>query len=170
MAEKKWIDLETEDEGHGLRDWFIMGTILAGANSVPKLMAVNYLSQFEDLNGEFAVKPVFVPDFRVGIVPYSSAFLGVYNNVAGRMHFDNIGDGQNLTILTQSPGDIEYLVNAGAQLSRLYQKNKKNMEIFKADDKSFFGKVRECYFRDRGIVDSLAYRTNPLTADINGEE
>ena len=167
MAEKKWIDLETEDDGHGLRDAFILGTILAGANSVPKLMAVNYLSQFEDLNGEFATKPVFVPDFQVGVIPYSLALIELYNHVTSRIAFaeNYVGDGHNLT--SNCPqNEIDYLVKEGAQLSRLYQKNKKNMERFKDDDKSLFNLVKKCYFRDEAIVGRLAYLNNPLTTEV----
>lgn len=174
MAEKKWIDLETE-EGGFLKDAFIMATVLAGANSVPKIMAVNYLSQFEDLNGEFATRPVFVPDFQIGIIPYSLALIELYNNVTSRLAFNDYArDGQDLT-RTCSQRAIDNLVKEGAQLSRLYQKNQKNMERFKDNDKGLFSKVRECYFRDEAIISSLVYRVSPLTtaredADEEGAE
>jgi hypothetical protein len=163
---REWIDLEREDEYHCLRDWFVQATVLAGASSVQKVMAVTYLSQFEDLNREFATRPIFAPDFQVGVVPYSSALLELYNDVVSRMALDARGDGQDLRVSTETntQANIDDLVQRGAQLSRLYQENKRNLERFQEDDRGLFRTVRECYFRDRSLVSNLAYLTDPMTS------
>jgi hypothetical protein len=163
---KEWMNLEREDKGHCLRDWYVQATILAGATSVQELMAVTYLSQFEDLNGEFATRPVYAPDFQVGVVPYSSELLELYNDVASRMGLDPRGNGQDLRVQTEmnTQANIDDLVQRGAQLSRLYQENKRNLERFKDDDRSLFRTVRGCHFRDKSLVDNLAYLTDPITA------
>ncbi len=172
--EKKWINLETEDECNILRDWFIKGTVNAGADSVDKLMAVTYLSQFENLNGEFATNPVFPPDFRIGKVPYSSALLEMYNYMSDRGFFLNSHGTQIIPVITdeyQMKINLDDLVERGAQLSRLYQANKKNLEKFamnnkeSQDVKHFFSKVRACYQRDKKLIESLTYVTNPITSN-----
>lgn len=167
MANKpNWIDLKREDESHSLRDWFVQATILAGANSVQKLMAVTYLSQFEDLEGEFATNPVFAPDFQIGTVPCSSALLGIYNDVIYCGGISSNGDGQNLAVMTatNTPANIEQLIVEGAQLSRLYLQNKENLERFDDDDSGLFRRVHECYRRDQNLVKNLAYLTDSLIA------
>ncbi|MEN7982488.1 MAG: hypothetical protein ABFQ65_03495 [Nanoarchaeota archaeon] len=157
FEDEKWIH-DIDEYYSFFQDIFIQATISKGANSIQKLMGVNYLSQFEDLNGEFVVRSVFIPDFKIGIIPYSSAFLELYNDHSSRLNVDLIGDGQNLRIRDfANLGNIDNLVKNGAQFSRLYLKNKKNLERFDGDDKKLFRAVRSCYLRDEKIIKNLSY-------------
>ena len=168
MATKKpeWIDLDTKDPEHNLRDWYVMATVLEGADSIQKIMAVTYLSQFEDLEGEFATRPVFTPDFQVGIIPYSSNLLEIYNDIAHRAKLDSVGDGQDLNVIlaTNTQANIDHFVMEGAQLSRLYQQNRKNLEKFEDDKQELFKKVNKLYHRDQNLIRNLTYLTDSLIA------
>jgi len=152
----KWIDLDTQDPEYHLRDQFVEATILAGADSIQKLMAVTYLSQFENLEREFAIKPIFTPDFQVGIIPYSSELLERYNQNSDA--FDKVGAGLELKVTQQSntQANLDQFIKKGAQLSRLYKQNKKNLERFD-EDRDLFKKVRNCYRRDQTLIENLAY-------------
>jgi hypothetical protein len=159
-----WIDLEKEDENHRLRDLFIKGTIAAGATSIEKLMAVTYLSQFENQRGEFAERPVFAPDFVMCFIPFSSQLLSVFEDVYHRGLIDSpVGDGQDLCFhqsrhpLSATLSDLmDNLLQDGAQLARLYLANKKNLKRFQRNDRGLFDKVRECYSRDRKLKKKYA--------------
>ncbi len=153
----KWINLPKDDSSGSLREWYILGTVLAGAQSVGEIMAVTYLSQFRDLNGEFATSPVFRPDFRVGSIPYSSDLLKVYNRVASSI--DAIGEGRDLSFSPKdnTKAEIDLFVCNGAQLGRLYESNVKLLEKCKDDKRDLFHLVRECIGRDRAVIKNLAY-------------
>jgi hypothetical protein len=160
---QKWINLDTENSEYNLKEEFVEATILAGANTVQKLMAVTYLSQFEDLEGEFATRPIFTPDFQVGIIPYSSELLKRYNHNCNA--FDPVGAGLDLKVTqhANTQANIDYFVKEGAQLSRLYQQNEKNLKRFE-NDRDLFRKVNGCYRRDQNLIRNLAYLTDSLIA------
>ena len=46
-------------------DYFLIGNITQGVQTIGKLMALTYHAQFEDLNGRLAEDPVFPLNFRV---------------------------------------------------------------------------------------------------------
>ncbi len=165
---REWVDLETEDESHSLRWGYVKATVIAGATSVQKLMAVTYLSQFEDSRGEFAVRPVFTPDFQVGIIPYSSELLIIYNELAYALN--SVRDGQNLQVQMEdnTQTSIDAFVRGGAQLSRLYLENKRNLTRFK-DDGGLYTRVGECVQRDKDLIRGLAYLINPITERLEEE-
>ena len=153
-----WIDLEKADEGCGLRDWFIMGTILRGGDSIDKLMAVTYLSQFSSLDGEFARRPVYTPDFHVGFIPYSTTLLQVFNNVAQR-HLQQYFAGKAIYTVQKDPAEMRerdcHLIEQGAQLGRLFTANLKNLH--KYAENGLWHAVEDCFRRDQRIAQSLAY-------------
>jgi len=159
---REWVNLDTEDESHSLRWGYVKATVMAGATSVQKLMAVTYLSQFEDLQGEFAVKPVFIPDFQVGIVPYSSELLVIYNELARALN--SVRDGQNLSLQMEDNTQvtIDAFVRGGAQLSRLYSENQRNLTRFQENDRDLYTQVGECVQRDRTLIKSLEYLIDPI--------
>ncbi|GEM_PF-2394117 len=159
----KWIDLDHEDKSHPLRWGYVKATVMAGATSIQKLMAVTYLSQFEDLQGEFAVRPVFTPDFQVGIIPYSSELLVIYNELA--LALNSVKDGQNLSvqIAENTQATIDAFVRGGAQFSRLYSENQRNLTRFQDNERDLYTRVGESVQRDRNLIKGLAYLIDPIT-------
>lgn len=151
-------------------DWFIIGTVLAGADSVAKLMAATYLAQFQDLHSEFtqhsalATWPIYQPNFHVGPVPYSNLLLAHLNGVADRNlvylpaaekeldtpYKDNSQD---------AAANLEWLIQEGRQFSRLYQANKKILK--EHDQRQLFNLVRDCYHRDRHLAEMFSYLEEP---------
>lgn len=157
-ADELWIDLEKADGS--LLDAYIRATVSKGADSVGKLMAVTYLSQFEDLTGKFAKNPVYTPDFHVGFIPYSSSLLALLNDVASRGMVSLYSPAESeLSVRFSSPEDlegaIEHLVQHGAQLGRLYRANEENLR--RHDSRQLFQHVRECYSRDRHFQSIFDY-------------
>lgn len=138
------------------RSSFIRETILRGADTLAKLMAVTYLSQYENLNGEFARDPVFPPDFKIGYVPYSSGLIKVFNEIHERRHIHYPGIEAELRLTDiHDDRDIDYFIANGAQLFRLYEANRENLKKYSGNN--LFEKVRNCVFRDEKLVKSLGY-------------
>lgn len=151
--------MDREDEAFYRRDAFFTASILEGIDSVPKLMALTYLSQFEVLKNEFAQRPVYQPDFTVVGVPYSSALLNDLNNFTSRMGTVIWDGGAKMTVQKQENTDAntESMIDGGAQLSRLYKANLKNYKRFAAEERKLYQKVRSCLFRDRKLREMFAY-------------
>jgi len=78
---------------------------------------------------------------------------------------DSVGDGQDLNVIlaTNTQANIDHFVKEGAQLSRLYQQNEKNLKRFD-NDRDLFRKVNGCYRRDQTLIRNLAYLTDSLIA------
>ncbi len=145
-------------------DWFIIGTVLAGVDSVAKLRAATYLAQFQDLEGEFARRPVYQPDFHIGPVPYSNLLLAHLNDVAQRNLVYLPSTEKELhasfdRITSQPEANLEWLLQEGAQFSRLYQANKKILK--EHDQRQLFNAVRDCYFRDLHLAEVFSYLEEP---------
>jgi len=152
------IDLEKEDKDYDLRDAFLIGTVHAGADTVSKLMAVTYLSQFEDLGSEFITRPPYRPDFHIGYIPYSNELITVVNDVHRRGHIHLPSARGELTTHHCEQMNIDYLVEKGAQLGRLYLKNKELLERSKGDWSGLFRSTIDCFSRDLSIFGkNLAY-------------
>lgn len=138
------------------RDCFIRETIRAGADTLARLMAVTYFSQYENLNGEFARNPVFPPDFKIGYVPYSSELVKVFNDTHKRGHVHYPGIGAELMLAgSHDKKDLSYFTAEGAQLFRLYEANRENLQRHRGNTLS--EKVRDCMSRDEELVKSLGY-------------
>ncbi|MBI5391742.1 hypothetical protein HZB00_01945 [Candidatus Woesearchaeota archaeon] len=150
-----WIDLEKEDKDYSLRDAFLEATISRGADTLPALMAAVYLAQFEDLNSPFVIKPVFVPDFHIGRIPYSSGLLRIYNHlVLRKSDIDELGDGRQLCVEEQGWDRRKYICARGAQLGRVYDAICGILEKHKGD--KLFHRTKECYWRDTQLQKSMA--------------
>ena len=157
------INLEIIDENWHLRDTFVKALIAKRANSVEWFMGGVYLAQFLNLTGEFAVEPVFEPDFHIRGVPYSSALIRTINNVTKRFGL-SLPDGK-LHVLDHhfQPSKevcIEHLQREGAQLGRLYDKTVTMLYQYERPE-DFFDVLGECHRRDVRLRDSLEYLTRP---------
>ncbi|MBT3297795.1 hypothetical protein HN385_02635 [archaeon] len=144
-------------------DQFIEFNVRAGVSSVSELMALTYLSQFEKLDGKFASNPIFTLDFQVGIIPYSKNLLNIYNDYAKRMNGSpGFLSGLELGISNEEANTVanfnSFLTN-GAQLSRLYKANCKNLDRFNDDEnhRGLIHAVSDCVRRDRDMLKLLAY-------------
>ena len=147
---KNWINIRKVDKDWSLRDSFFQENIRSGADSVGKLMAVTYLSQFEFHTGEFARRPVYCPDFHIGYIPYSSSLLKDLENVASRGMVVISGiEGKLSTASPQLNHDatLKYFLNAGAQLARLYKVNESNLHHY--NDEQLYSEVKRLWFQDR---------------------
>lgn len=156
------------------RDSFITQTILAGADSVAKLMATTYLAQFKNLDSEFAQGPFYRPDFTIGYVPHSRlllvhlndvikrGFVGahVYAHTSGEKELEVSSSVENLD---NSKANRELFVREGAQFQQLYQANRKILKGY--DNRELFRAVRDCYFRDRKMAEILRYSEEPAVEE-----
>lgn len=148
------------------RDSFITHTIIAGADSVAKLMATTYLAQFQDLEGEFAQGPVYRPDFTIGYVPHSRLLLAHLNDVIGRGFVHSHTGGEKELEVSSSVKDgsnskanRELFLQEGAQFQQLYQASAKILKVH--DPRELFRAVRDCYFRDQKMAEILSYLEEP---------
>lgn len=152
-----------EELGGYKLDNFIELNIRAGVRSIPELMALTYLSQFEKLDGEFAQDPVFRPDFQVGIIPYSNKLLDLYNGSSLSYRSPGNQSGLELGVCGEEANTVatfQSFLKGGAQLARLYVSNCKNLDRFKDDDechRKLIHTVDTCVRRDRKMLDVLAY-------------
>lgn len=155
-----WID-EDNKHYHAHRDMGIQETIRAGAETVATLMAVTYLAQFRDLNGEFVQRPVYEPDFIVGFVPYSSRLIADLNhlNRKGYVVFHQSGKEVSSPIEDIEdewyPTKLERFRRGGAQFARLYTLSKKILD--QNDEQLLFDAVLRYHFRDLGLTTFARY-------------
>ena len=122
---KPWIDYSKDQY---LTAVFVSEHVRRGVDTVAKFMAVTYFSQFKDLDGEFSHKPVFLPDFHLGYVLYSSTLIKLINDVhyRGFLYLPSPQAEMSINEATTHPSDEPYLIEKGAQLGRLYLANKQD--------------------------------------------
>lgn len=164
-VKKDWINIRRVDTNWSLRDYFIMENVWAGADSVGKLMAVTYLTQFQYVTGEFSRRPVYAPNFHIGYIPYSSSLLKDLEEVASRGRVTIAGIEGKLSTPAPSlnhDASREFFLATGAQLARLYRGNISNLKGFGTDDSRLYEVVRALWFRDRDSRRAYTQRAVPL--------
>ena len=163
----KWIDRdETKNDDLPIEDvlsGFFKFQVYNEIDTLPLIMGLSYLSQFEDLSGEFAKRPVYAPDFVVVDVPYSTQIIDDLNLV--RKHGDlTMRDGTHLKYSLRTSEYNEVDINADCEIdSFLFEKDQfarlaiKNVEIFNKYDseRKLFKAVRDCYKMNQKIANNI---------------
>lgn len=155
-----WINADSE-RYRSQRDFCLKETVRAGADTIAKLMAATYLAQFQDLNGEFAQRPIYEPNFLVGYVPYSARLVTDLTNLCreGQILFHR--DGTELSSPIKEiedewyPTKLERFRRGGAQFARLYTASRKLLAP--KDEQALFEAVEQCHFRDLGLTTFTRY-------------
>jgi len=155
------IDIEKEDPLHHLRDTYILSCIADGATSVQMLNAVTYLAQFERLDSEFTTDPIFMPDFTIMNIPYSSSLIELLNHTNRRIPLRDSSnvDGLLWTDKEHIEREMPYFLERGGQVGRLYTEVSALLQSLSKE--AIYSRTVDCVARDTTLREIFKYTKLP---------